>query len=215
MACENSTNATVKFRKPGELWRSFTTDYCPVRVEVISIIGGQCNCVIYVTTIEVLEYATIYAGFPTVCQKRTRNVTAINFGPILGVEVGNPGTEGVCGAYFKDVYINSRGRAFEGCGTQRFVIASANHYFLSASIKTIVRQDGQPDTCGNLYTLKIFDARGLVYSQTFDKQPEYTIQCGDCPEGYCKCDSTDYPGYCCLPCKPTAQKISNLAERIK
>lgn len=46
--------------------------------------------------------------------------------------------------------------------------------------------------------------------------PTYEVACGEnCPEGYVRCETSTYPGYCCLPCKPTAAKINNLASKIR
>lgn len=44
---------------------------------------------------------------------------------------------------------------------------------------------------------------------------EVEIICGDCEQGYIRCETHKYPGYCCLPCKSTAAKINNLANRIR
>lgn len=65
--------------------------------------------------------------------------------------------------------------------------------------------------------ITVNDSIRTIYQGTLDgKCPYYTVECDDeCPEGHCKCDSPDYPGYCCLPCKPTAQRISNLAGKIQ
>lgn len=67
----------------------------------------------------------------------------------------------------------------------------------------------------NSYTLNASDLEAS-FSRTYIQKPAYTVRCDDgCPEGYCKCETIEYPGYCCLPCKPTAQQIANLAEKIK
>ncbi|WP_029635983.1 hypothetical protein [[Scytonema hofmanni] UTEX B 1581] len=44
---------------------------------------------------------------------------------------------------------------------------------------------------------------------------EVEVICGDCPEGSIKCSHLKYPGYCCIPCKETANKINNLANKIR
>lgn len=54
-----------------------------------------------------------------------------------------------------------------------------------------------------------------LHSQTGDCPITYTVDCGNCPDGYLKLKTDSYPGYCCLPCKQTAQQIQNIANKIK
>lgn len=45
---------------------------------------------------------------------------------------------------------------------------------------------------------------------------EFEVVCDkDCPKEYLKCKSNKYPGYCCLPCKKTANKIRALGAKLK
>ncbi|MGB3208247.1 MAG: hypothetical protein WBB28_24955 [Crinalium sp.] len=45
---------------------------------------------------------------------------------------------------------------------------------------------------------------------------KYEVACGeDCAEGYVKCPKPTYPGYCCLPCKSTANKVNKLGNKLK
>jgi hypothetical protein len=39
--------------------------------------------------------------------------------------------------------------------------------------------------------------------------------CDGCPPGTVKCTHNKYPGYCCIDCRGTAEKINNLANKIK
>ncbi len=44
----------------------------------------------------------------------------------------------------------------------------------------------------------------------------YTVNCGEeCPPGTFKCLSTNYPGYCCLPCNEIAGEIKAIANQIR
>ncbi|WP_218964710.1 hypothetical protein [Nostoc linckia] len=44
----------------------------------------------------------------------------------------------------------------------------------------------------------------------------YKVSCGDeCPEGFCKCPSPEYPGYCCLDCTATAASIHAITDDLK
>lgn len=75
-----------------------------------------------------------------------------------------------------------------------------------------------PDTASG-YKITISNSNGsklLEDKKTTDSPPTYEVACGEnCPEGYIKCETTTYPGYCCLPCKATAEKINNLASKIR
>ncbi|MFN6485444.1 MULTISPECIES: hypothetical protein [unclassified Nostoc] len=37
---------------------------------------------------------------------------------------------------------------------------------------------------------------------------------GDCPEGSHKCTHNKYPGYCCVPCKETGERLQNIANKV-
>lgn len=56
----------------------------------------------------------------------------------------------------------------------------------------------------------------IIFTDTAPGEGSFTVKCDDdCPPGHIKCEHARYPGYCCLPCKPTAEKISNLANKIR
>lgn len=43
----------------------------------------------------------------------------------------------------------------------------------------------------------------------------YQIACDDdCPEGSHKCTHKKYPGYCCVPCKETGDRLKNMANKV-
>jgi hypothetical protein len=63
-----------------------------------------------------------------------------------------------------------------------------------------------------LCTFVVTDLRGQLYSRLFEGGcPEYTVQCNDeCPEGYLKCPTTNYPGYCCIPCSEIRAELAGM-----
>lgn len=68
------------------------------------------------------------------------------------------------------------------------------------------------------YRITISDVNGNRLFQE-EKQsnspPKYEVACGDsCPPGHHKCKHDKYPGYCCVSCSDTANKIRNLASRM-
>lgn len=64
--------------------------------------------------------------------------------------------------------------------------------------------------------LTIKNAQGVEIFKTEVKECGEVVTCDDdCPPGHIKCQHSKYPGYCCIPCKQTAEKINDLANRIK
>ncbi|MBH8561646.1 hypothetical protein I8748_05540 [Nostoc sp. CENA67] len=68
------------------------------------------------------------------------------------------------------------------------------------------------------YRITISDINGNQLFQEekqADSPPKYEVACGNgCPSGYHKCNHDKYPGYCCIPCVDTADKIRNLASKL-
>lgn len=61
----------------------------------------------------------------------------------------------------------------------------------------------------------ITDQQGEIFNKVFNQCPKYEVFCDDnCPEGYLKCKSDKYPGYCCLSCQETANKIRALGTKL-
>jgi hypothetical protein len=57
---------------------------------------------------------------------------------------------------------------------------------------------------------------GAVYKSKKGTKCSFEVVCDeDCPPDHVRCETNAYPGYCCVPCKPTAEKINNLASKIK
>ena len=63
--------------------------------------------------------------------------------------------------------------------------------------------------------IKISSRGKILYEDEGDCPLRFEVVCDeDCPKGYLKCASNKYPGYCCLPCKPTANKIRALGNKL-
>lgn len=64
--------------------------------------------------------------------------------------------------------------------------------------------------------ITIYDKDGnQIYKKKGESPCKVEVACDDnCPEGYLKCSSDKYPGYCCLPCKETANKIRSLGNKL-
>ena len=50
---------------------------------------------------------------------------------------------------------------------------------------------------------------------TVESCNDYKVYCDDdCPEGSHKCTHKKYPGYCCVPCQKTGDRLKNIANKV-
>lgn len=54
----------------------------------------------------------------------------------------------------------------------------------------------------------IFQAEGLA-------PLNFNVACRDCPPGQCRCESRNYPGYCCVDCKELAKEVNTITQMVK
>jgi len=73
-------------------------------------------------------------------------------------------------------------------------------------------QGGCGGTCLSTCQIKIFDLNGNQLFQNGGQQCSYQVSCSGCPPGYLKCTSTDYPGYCCLPCEEIEKQLQSAID---
>jgi hypothetical protein len=65
-------------------------------------------------------------------------------------------------------------------------------------------------------TLKIEDNSNGIKVINIPNCNSFTVSCGDdCPEGFCKCEIPEYPGYCCLDCSQIAKNIRDITNDLK
>lgn len=56
----------------------------------------------------------------------------------------------------------------------------------------------------------------ILYEEIGECPLNFEVVCDkDCPPEHLKCKSNKYPGYCCLPCSRTANKIRVLGSRLQ
>jgi hypothetical protein len=65
------------------------------------------------------------------------------------------------------------------------------------------------------YAIKIIYEGNVIFRDRSDTQITYEVICGNCPPNHIECKTNKYPGYCCIPCQPTASKINNLAAKVR
>lgn len=54
-----------------------------------------------------------------------------------------------------------------------------------------------------------------IYREESSTEFTYSVSCDGCPPGTIKCLSTNYPGYCCLPCSEIKNEIKAIASQIR
>ena len=55
----------------------------------------------------------------------------------------------------------------------------------------------------------------VVFQAQGDCPLTLSVQCGNCEEGSHECKHQAYPGYCCVPCKETGEKLKNIASSVR
>ncbi|KJH71230.1 hypothetical protein [Aliterella atlantica] len=119
-------------------------------------------------------------------------------------------SSGNCGAASPNRY----GESFYAMHIVKNGIDTGNHFHptgvYSASIQSV-------DYSGvGEYTFIVTDNKGSTLTRIYQSSPQYTVTCDDeCPPGTTKCLSTNYPGYCCLPCKEIAGEIKAIASQVR
>lgn len=64
--------------------------------------------------------------------------------------------------------------------------------------------------------LEVKYAGQIIFTDSGDCPVKYAVACGEeCPPGTTKCASTNYPGYCCLPCNEIAGEIKAIANQVR
>ena len=65
-------------------------------------------------------------------------------------------------------------------------------------------------------TIEIYYQNNRIYYDEGECPTAYNVICGDeCPSGTTKCFSTNYPGYCCLPCSEIKAEIKAILSQVR
>lgn len=68
----------------------------------------------------------------------------------------------------------------------------------------------------SICTIELYYQNKRIFYDEGDCPLAYEVTCKqECPPGTTKCYSTNYPGYCCLPCEPTKQSIIGIKNIVK
>lgn len=65
--------------------------------------------------------------------------------------------------------------------------------------------------------IRVYRGNELIFKDVGKAPVTFKVECirEKCPEGYCECKSSEYPGYCCLNCSSTAAKLHALTEQVR
>jgi hypothetical protein len=166
----------------------FETGITPILVEVTQFSAGappNNNC------------GTLYGVWS---MKTSDNVTSGNNFSYNGFEQESPIVNN------RSIFANCSGRLIYSDGSTQ-----AGAIQISDLLFTPSNQSG--------YTIKISDTIGnqlKTDSRLIDSPPRYEVACGqECPDGYMKCPSNQYPGYCCVKCAEIKQGIISAKEAVR
>jgi hypothetical protein len=78
-----------------------------------------------------------------------------------------------------------------------------------------IAQVNNPDYSPGGKALIIKDSLGNQLFKANARDCNFIVNCNDeCPEGSHKCTHNKYPGYCCVPCEETGDKLKNIASTV-
>ncbi|MEH1906649.1 hypothetical protein [Nostoc sp.] len=93
-------------------------------------------------------------------------------------------------------------------GSKQAKVSLSNQEYIFQNVPIKVSCEGT--------TLLIEDSSGAARNVEVPNCNSYKVSCGDdCPEGFCKCHSDSYPGYCCLDCLATAASIRSITNELR
>lgn len=227
--CKLGQKPTITYSFKNSTKQTYKTDLSPIDVQIIpvsfnDVLLNQCTCEQYFVGFSYSGYSIINNKvepfFDSVYVPRSDYLidSYAVWGQVKGIRVARNGVD-----YKEQIQVLCRGYSVNICSQNYiWVRFKTNSYgsiftYLDATFNNIIKDPNPTKKCGNIDSYceihikyndqVIFQDRGL-YPINFD------VQCGDCPEGTIRCEQPGYPGYCCLPCDPIAQRINNLAARL-
>jgi hypothetical protein len=212
---DTKATVTYTFEDPTPTAKIFVSKYPPIVITTEELspkfVGGQCN----------MPYKLLYRNYtkPPFGNYFTYHEHGL-YGPIRSIELAIEPAPNDPGYVFTVVH-RGTATAQEDIATKVFgsyIVYGHTEYLGIATIP--VNGMSPPDDCGNyeksLCKITITDSKNQTYSDIGDCPITFNVTCGEeCPPGTTKCRSTNYPGYCCLPCEPTKQSIIGIKNIVK
>ena len=192
MSCENAKTGKVTFTDSG-ITREIQINNCPFSVSCNPVgLAGQM-------------------GIRTLFYTCSNPVAACHSGANYAVSSYENETLYLVGVAQSGTYDGNRYDIY-GSSPLGIRLVREGFSFMSGSINII----------SNVFTPNGID--GLIVKDSFGNTLfnvrvsicNYTISCdNDCPDGYIKCTTTSYPGYCCIPCSEVKGGIANITAMLR
>lgn len=157
----------------------------------------------------------------------------------IGIETVQPDSLGVCWRFFgqgvnNDAFFElfacgeSPSFEFNGLGFDLYmdgVRLGGSEYYYRSGTNSVSRVDQMVPTPGLVTSgncdclaqceIKVIKDNKIIFSDKGDCPLKFTVTCDDdCPENSHKCKHNKYPGYCCIPCKQTGDRLKNIANKV-
>jgi hypothetical protein len=194
--CNEGDKPTVRYKFGNGGYRQFKSDYSPIDVTVKSVPipnTDNYNGVGYrINFYSPNNFTTVEA------------IVTDHYTYVIESETNPDSRYGI-------TWINCGDTAFQGAGNP---YPGVNFRPSSLIIDTTVNcpsSQQKNSRCSIIVThegVTIFQDQG-------DCPIEHEVQCGNCPDGNIECKKSGYPGYCCIPCEELANKIHNLANKVR
>ncbi|MEH2309339.1 hypothetical protein [Nostoc sp.] len=101
-----------------------------------------------------------------------------------------------------------------GCSVQEIIFYPSGQTDVVHPVQYRISQRNNPDYNPS-EGIQVKDGIGKVVFKEFGIKCNWVVSCDDdCPEGSHKCTHNKYPGYCCVPCKETGDRLKNIANKV-
>ncbi|WP_156818174.1 hypothetical protein [Mastigocladopsis repens] len=196
MACEGANKATINLFKNGSIYKRIVVDSPPVTLECLK---SQKECQAVIVAVEVL----FSSG-------RTQVYSDRLWSPISDLIIENNSV----------IRIKNRGYpSIEGCREEAHRI----FYFVSDGTIKAAKIISITDASGNSFAdsqsegIRIRNKENTIVFEEMNIPCEgHQISCDDeCPPGHIRCETSAYPGYCCIPCNEIKSEIAAMRSIIR
>jgi len=84
------------------------------------------------------------------------------------------------------------------------------YFGISGYPESVIITHTESETADAVCELKVSYDGKLIFRDTGKCPGNFEVSCDGCPPGHLKCPSTNYPGYCCIPCKEIRAELAGM-----